>query len=84
YEGEEKREKRFFEDRPYERKSYDKSSFNRSSDRRDSKYSRDRERDNKPPKKPYGFDSFKPARSREDSRDFFWNSEDLDYKKKED
>lgn len=36
-------------------------------------------------KKPYGFDSFKPARSRDDSSDFFWNSDDLDVKpKKED
>ena len=29
-------------------------------------------------RKPYGYDSFKPARSREDSSDFFWNEEDLD------
>ncbi len=28
--------------------------------------------------KPYDYDSFKPARSRDDSSDFFWNSEDLD------
>ncbi|MBR4427323.1 MAG: class I SAM-dependent methyltransferase [Spirochaetales bacterium] len=32
-------------------------------------------------KKPYGYDSFKPARSREDSSDFFWNEEDLKPKK---
>ena len=32
-------------------------------------------------KKPYGYDSFKPARSRDDSSDFFWNDEDLDSKK---
>ncbi len=31
-------------------------------------------------KKPYGFDSFKPARSRDDSSDFFWNSDDFDPK----
>lgn len=28
-------------------------------------------------KKPFGYDSFKPARSREDSKDFFWNEDDL-------
>ena len=33
--------------------------------------------------KPYGYDSFKPARSREDSTDFFWNAEDLDPKKRD-
>ncbi len=27
--------------------------------------------------KPYGYDSFKPARNRNDSSDFFWNAEDL-------
>lgn len=31
-------------------------------------------------KKPFGYDSFKPARSREDSTDFFWNTDDLDPK----
>lgn len=31
-------------------------------------------------KKPYGFDSFKPARSRDDSSDFFWNADDFDPK----
>jgi len=35
-------------------------------------------------KKPYGFDSFKPARSRDDSSDFFWNTDDLDVKPKKD
>lgn len=29
-------------------------------------------------KKPYGYDSFKPARSRSDSSEFFWNEDDLD------
>ena len=29
-------------------------------------------------KKPYGYDSFKSARSRDDSADFFWNTDDLD------
>ena len=32
-------------------------------------------------KKPFGYDSFKPARSRDDNPDFFWNAEDLDPKK---
>lgn len=31
-------------------------------------------------RKPYGYDSFKPARSREDSSDFFWNADDFDPK----
>ena len=31
-------------------------------------------------KKPYGFDTFKPARSRDDSSDFFWNADDFDPK----
>lgn len=31
--------------------------------------------------KPYGYDTFKPARNRNDSSDFFWNSEDLKPKK---
>ena len=43
----------------------------------------DRSRGNSGSKKPFGYESFKPARSREDSTDFFWNSEDLDSKKKD-
>ncbi len=36
-------------------------------------------------RKPYGYDSFKSARSRDDSSDFFWNTDDLDFSsKKED
>ena len=64
---------------PRERKSYDRSS-ERSSDRSERgerRYSDSRKKSSK----PYGYDSFKPARSREDSTDFFWNAEDLDPKK---
>ena len=64
---------------PRERKSYDRSS-ERSSDRGERRYSDSRKKSSK----PYGYDSFKPARSREDSTDFFWNAEDLDPKKRED
>jgi len=34
--------------------------------------------------KPYGFDTFKPARSRNDSSEFFWNVEDLEKKSNKD
>ena len=67
-------EKKSF-DKPYDRKPYERKSFDgerRSDSRRKSS------------SKPYGYDSFKPARSREDSNDFFWNAEDLDPKKRED
>ncbi len=65
----------FDRSRSYGEKSSDKG-FERREGRRDG---------GKASKKPYGYDSFKPARSREDSTDFFWNSEDLDPKpKKED
>ena len=43
---------------------------------------REKREPRKSTKKPFGYDSFKPARSREDSTDFFWNEEDLDPKKK--
>ena len=85
-------------ERSYGERSFDRErSFNRSDrprsygekkdyQRRDNTEQRDnRERrdSHKPSKKPYGYDSFKPARSREDSTDFFWNEEDLDPKKKD-
>lgn len=69
-----------------ERSAYrrEEGSFERhSSDRpyRD-RSERSTSRDNKKPtKKPYGYDSFKPARSRDDNPDFFWNEEDLNPKK---
>ena len=54
---------------------------------RERSFDRDRSRaprqDSHKTKKPFGYDSFKPARSREDSTDFFWNEEDLDPRKKD-
>ena len=70
-----------------ERSAYrrEEGSFERrSSDRpyRSDRPERSTSRDSKKPtKKPYGYDSFKPARSRDDNPDFFWNEEDLDPKK---
>ena len=70
-----------------ERSAYrrEEGSFERrSSDRpyRSDRPERNTSRDNKKPtKKPYGYDSFKPARSRDDNPDFFWNEEDLNPKK---
>ena len=61
-------------DRPYEKKSYDRKPYEKK------QYSDSRR--NGGSSKPYGYDSFKPARSREDSTDFFWNAEDLDPKKR--
>ncbi|MCF0262463.1 MAG: class I SAM-dependent methyltransferase, partial [Sphaerochaetaceae bacterium] len=61
------------EDRP-ERPRYERSDRPERSERTERDYPR-RERTSS--KKPFGYDSFKPARSREDSTDFFWNSEDL-------
>ena len=68
-------ERKSFDRKPYEKKPFDRKPFDgerRSDSRRKSS------------SKPYGYDSFKPARSREDSNDFFWNAEDLDPKKRED
>ena len=68
-------ERKSFDRKPYEKKPYDRKPFDgerRSDSRRKSS------------SKPYGYDSFKPARSREDSNDFFWNAEDLDPKKRDD
>ena len=61
------------------RDSYDR----RPSDRpfRPERPERSGSRDVKKTKKPFGYDSFKPARSRDDNPDFFWNAEDLDPKK---
>ena len=72
------RRPRFDEDRPRQRE--DRGSYRReegSYERRD----RNTSRDVKKTRKPYGYDSFKPARSRDDNPDFFWNAEDLDPKK---
>ena len=67
-------ERKSFDRKPYEKKPYDRKPFD--GERRDSR--------RKSSSKPYGYDSFKPARSREDSNDFFWNAEDLDPKKRDD
>ena len=72
------RRPRYDEDRP--RQSRDRASYRReegSYERRE----RTGSKDNGKAKKPYGYDSFKPARSRDDNPDFFWNAEDLDPKK---
>ena len=61
-------------DRPYEKKSYDRKPYEKK------QYSDSRRKGGS--SKPYGYDSFKPARSREDSTDFFWNADDLDPKKR--
>ena len=77
------RRPRYSEDRPRqsrERGSYRKEegSFERRpSERRE----RPERKDSSKTKKPYGYDSFKPARSRDDNPDFFWNAEDRDPKK---
>ena len=79
-------------DRRSARDSYKERSFgSRSSSTpykgRDEKadHSYDKSRTSKATKKPYGYDSFKSARSRDDSADFFWNTDDLDStNKKED
>ena len=66
-------DKKPFEKKPYDRKPYEKKPYEKrqgSDSRRKSSGS-----------KPYGYDSFRPARSRDDSTDFFWNAEDLDPKK---
>ena len=68
---------------PRERKSYERRSerpSDRTSDRGERRFSDSRRKSSK----PYGYDSFRPARSREDSTDFFWNADDLDPKKRED
>ena len=78
-------------DRPYDQeRSFDrerpvrpvreKREFHRSEDSFERRPS-DGRRDLKKTKKPFGYDSFKPARSRDDNPDFFWNAEDLDPKK---
>ncbi|MBP5756330.1 MAG: hypothetical protein J6W39_01975, partial [Spirochaetales bacterium] len=61
--------------------------FDRDDRPRERSFDRDRSRaprqDSHKTKKPFGYESFKPARSREDSTDFFWNEEDLDPRKKD-
>ena len=73
-------ERRPFRERPYEKKSFDRKPYERKP------FDGERRSDSrrKSSSKPYGYDSFKPARSREDSNDFFWNAEDLDPKKRDD
>jgi len=67
------------EDRPA--RSFDRD-CERGSERGERSFQRRESSDRRPAKgpsrRPYGYDSFKPARSREDSSDFFWNEEDLD------
>ena len=87
------REKRDFnrpssEDRFERREHREEGSFDRTErperserPRRERSFDRDSSR-KQPAKKPYGYDSFKPARSRDDSKDFFWNAEDLEIKPK--
>ncbi|MBQ6124540.1 MAG: class I SAM-dependent methyltransferase, partial [Spirochaetales bacterium] len=81
----ERRERSFDRDAaPRERRSFDRSdrpSSDRSDrpDRSERRFSDSKRKSSK----PYGYDSFKPARSREDSTDFFWNAEDLDPKKRD-
>ena len=80
----ERRERSFDRDAaPRERRSFDRSDrperperTDRSSDSGERRFSDSKRKSSK----PYGYDSFKPARSREDSTDFFWNAEDLDPK----
>lgn len=65
------------EDRP-RREYHDgerRSSYGRREER--SEYKRPERSSSAKREKPYGFDSFKPARNRNDSSDFFWNSEDI-------
>ena len=81
-------------DRPYDsdrprprRDHFDRDERREERPRGERSFDRDRSRaprqDARKAKKPYGYDSFKPARSREDSTDFFWNEEDLDPRKKD-
>lgn len=98
YEGRDRSENRFagrgerrsYDSPRYERRDRDDYSGRRSSSieykgRGENRFEGFGSKSAKSTKKPYGFDSFKPARSRDDSSDFFWNSEDLDSKpKKED
>ncbi|MBQ3697501.1 MAG: class I SAM-dependent methyltransferase [Spirochaetales bacterium] len=73
----ERRERSFDRDAaPRERRSFDRSD---RPDRGERRFSDSKRKSSK----PYGYDSFKPARSREDSTDFFWNAEDLDPKKRD-
>ena len=73
----ERRERSFDRDAaPRERRGFDRSD---RPDRGERRFSDSKRKSSK----PYGYDSFKPARSREDSTDFFWNAEDLDPKKRD-
>ena len=91
--GERNREGRDYNERDFKdrdsRERREEGGFNRDRNfrdrdngfRRDQKPAGRERRDSgnrKGTRKPYGYDSFKPARSREDSSDFFWNEEDLD------
>ncbi len=77
-------ERSFNKDRGYGERSRSRNYGEKRSFHQDGSETRER-RDSFKSKKPYGYDSFKPARSREDSTDFFWNADDLDPKpKKED
>ncbi len=72
----ERSERSFDEKKSYGKKSFDSKPYEK-------KQHSDSRRKNSS-SKPYGYDSFRPARSREDSNDFFWNAEDLDPKKHSD
>ncbi len=74
-EWQDRRDRRSGQDRPNRRDRENSKSFRSSSSYKASSYNM-----SKSSKKPYGFDSFKPARSRDDSSDFFWNTDDLDVK----
>ncbi|MGP1419172.1 MAG: class I SAM-dependent methyltransferase [Sphaerochaetaceae bacterium] len=69
------------------RDRFDRPSFRDRSDRpsyrsRDERHDRDRGSFRKDSRKPYGFDSFKPARDRNDSKQFFWLDDEDDKKDK--
>lgn len=68
------RSERFSHERRSE--SYGERRDNRRSSKSGDRFEReDRTQKPKQQKKPYGYDSFKPARSRNDSSDFFWNED---------
>lgn len=69
------------------RDRFERPSFRDRSDRpsyrgRDERDGRDRGSFRKDSRKPYGFDSFKPARDRNDSKQFFWLDDEDDKKDK--
>ncbi len=72
-------ERRFSHER---RDSYKhRDSYEHREDRPRYGHSEDSRKSSAKREKPYGYDTFKPARNRNDSSDFFWNSDDLKPKK---